>query len=245
MGNRFSMKQPANPSIHAKRARVIAMTVPLVGKLLASFHDIRINLIYLLQMIVKCEYYLLSLSKLTPGNVGIQIDGDEWVWVKQFCRLLYLQKIQLCSWYWPVLYLVADLFSDSLILQDVIEGHQETAVNHDWHKFNTSCLYVWNVSDIQWNFLNSSEKVQAQSRLLFNFMYGASDIMGKLSLLSSGNFCFVLYFLAWVICWATNNDFSNLRKTRSVPWSTRDWMKKSSPDWNLHRVNNYPALALA
>ena len=77
MGNRFSVKPPANPSIHAKRARVIAMTVPLVGKLLASFHDIRINLIYLLQMIVKCEYYLLSLSKLTPGNVGIQIDGDE------------------------------------------------------------------------------------------------------------------------------------------------------------------------
>ena len=68
------MKQPANPSIHAKRARVIAMTVPLVGKLLASFHDIRINLIYLLQMIVRCEYYLVL---FTPGNVGIQIDGDE------------------------------------------------------------------------------------------------------------------------------------------------------------------------
>ena len=139
------MKQPAKPSIHANRATVIAMTVPLVGKLLAPF-----NYQNQLDLFASnaCKMWILF-GIVYPRQCR---NTDWWRWMSLSKTVLpspppakdTLMVHVLFSWCWPVFYQVADLFSDSLILQDVIEGHQETAVNHDWHRFGTSCLYVWN-----------------------------------------------------------------------------------------------------
>ena len=107
-------------------------------------------------------------------------------------------------------YSEAHLFSDGLILQDVIERHQEPGVDHDWHRFATSFSEMGlTCNDFFFNF---------QRRLRPEFMF--QFYLYKAYSASWKNF----HFCTQV---ATNNVLNNLRKKNNELNNLR---KKRGPD---------------
>ena len=119
------------------------------------------------------------------------------------------------------------LFSDRLIPEDVIEGHQGTPVDHGWRRFGTGCLNIWNKPWAFWivhNFFRFFCKRRSKELfLVFSFILPV-DILFVFC-------CCKIAVLTQPI----------LRRSWSVipmycfhdkippPRSTVDWIKKSSP----------------